>query len=225
MSLKQIDLVRLDGLNQTAIILNNAGFTPDATHEAMKDQITEFEVATKNKVEILDHQVDGSFIKLTSLRKDYLRTRKPNDSSLVLRTVVQSVPIEVKLVKDGDYTFSNEAVVTSLRALADEVSKLTFTLSDLGNEDVRSIAREHAESAVDIGTDVVDQDEATEHASDLTGTPEIEPNITHNSVTPEVDGSNEQGPNTLEEEDFDWDSEEEEDEVESANENEDEYNR
>lgn len=142
MALKQNDAVVFKGLLSTAKILRGPGvaMSVDGAVAAMAQQVSEFEAISKHRVVFLaEANAAGEFLDIIDLRKDFLRTRKPNDESLVLRTKIQSVPIEVKLVKDGEYSFDNKEVVSALRALADEVDGIEIDLFSLDNSDVRSL--------------------------------------------------------------------------------------
>ncbi|MGD1524593.1 hypothetical protein [Vibrio harveyi] len=112
--------------------------------------------------------VDGKVeFKVVSLNKDFLRTRKPNDESLTLRSKKHGVSVDVKLVKDGDFAHDNGYVVTALRALADDIEGLGFELKELENEDLKSerIAELRGD-AVTEGDDVADDIEHEEHEAE-----------------------------------------------------------
>lgn len=143
MALKAADLVRFDALQLTASILGKNGFTPEAIENSIKNELLEFQTITKNKARVAVGDDGAVFIELTDLRKDFIRTRKPNDDALVLRTRIQGVPVEIKLFKQEEYDFDNASVVSALRALADEIASVPFRLSELGNSDVRELIELH----------------------------------------------------------------------------------
>lgn len=161
MALKQTDIIRFEGLNQTASILRANGFDFTATEAAMAAQLTEFEATARHKVKLLKEPVDGVFLEVIDLSRDFIRTRKPNEESLVLRTKIQNVPIEVKLVKDGEYCFDNTSVANALRELAKEVESISFALSELDNEDVRALMSEEQGNEGDRSSENEKQDTQT----------------------------------------------------------------
>lgn len=139
-NLKQADMLNLRWLQNNAAMLYKMNLSKEAICEAMKEQIAEFEQSSKHLVKILQQPIDDSYIELVDLRKDFVRTRTPNEESLVLRTKIKGIPIEVKLFKKNEYQFSNESVADALRSLADEVETFEFELSTLENNDVRALA-------------------------------------------------------------------------------------
>lgn len=135
MALSKTDQVRFDGLQQTLKML--LGTLELAQIESMMaPQIKEFEESTNHQIKF--KKVDDDVVlELQDLSKDYLRVRG-TDPYKVLRSRVEGVPVEVKISKDGDYSFTNRDTVSALRALADEVESLTFELTTLSTvDDVR----------------------------------------------------------------------------------------
>lgn len=177
MALKKEDKVRLEGLQNTFAMLVSNGLHYSQIDTMMAPQLKEFESITGSKIRT--HYGENHRLEVLDLSKDFIRVRLPNEESRVLRAKVQAVPIDVKLFKADDYDFSNEDVVSALRALADEVEGLDFELNSLVSSDVRKEKEKHQEQMlgsdahedthdIDVATDVgsEDQNEMLEGISD-----------------------------------------------------------
>ena len=137
MALKNNAKVRFEVMNQTfgSLIANNLDL--ETAKGIIGAQVEEFEKETNHKI---NYEVNGASGKLVllDLSKDFVRTRMQNEDNQVLRAKLQGVPMDVKLWKRDDFEFSNEDIVSALRALANEVEAMPVELITLKHEDVRS---------------------------------------------------------------------------------------
>lgn len=157
MALSKIDQVRFDGLQQTLNMLTGSGMPVAQIKLMMSPQIDEFQRSTNHKVRYIE---DGQNIKfeLLNLSRDFVRVRGVEDAK-VLRAKINGVPVDVKITKGDEFSFSNDEIVETLRALADEVSNLSVEVRTL---DITADVRKGSGST-DADTDV-----DTEHVSELT---------------------------------------------------------
>lgn len=156
MALSKTDQVRFDGLKQTLTMLSGSGMELEQIKGMMAPQFADFQALTNQKVNVVETE-NGLSLELLNLSRDFVRVRGTEDLK-TLRTKIQGVPVDVKVVKTNDYTFSNEDIVSALRALADEVEALTIEVNTL---DITADVRK--DFAVDTDDEVsIDTEESTE---------------------------------------------------------------
>ena len=152
MALKSTDALVFKSLSSTLDMLMKMNPDIEAVKAVMKDNLSEFEVLSGHKVRFV--QQDGVWqMTLVDTKRDFVRIRKPNEESKVLRTRINSVQIEVKLQKNDEYEFDNQWVAKSLRELADEVESAEQQLSVLDVCDIRKLASGESSDA-DVDADV-----------------------------------------------------------------------
>lgn len=129
MALNKLDQVRFDGLQQTLNMLVASSIPMPQIKVMMAPQIADFEASSNHKLRFV---VDGDQVLLSvvNMSKDFVRVRGVEDAK-VLRTKIIGVPIDVKITKADEYSFSNEAIVEALRALADKISFIGVEVNTL----------------------------------------------------------------------------------------------
>lgn len=160
MALKAIDKVKFDTLQATFSGMVAGGMEIGVIKGILSAQVVEFEAATNNKVKYV---VDGTVgtLELTNLSKDFLRIRNPNEETKVIRAKVEGVGIDIKVFKAEDYEFSNEEVISALKALTAELEGSSVTFSEQEPCDLRDLASEESsEDEVEDVDSVEDIDEA-----------------------------------------------------------------
>lgn len=139
MALKSSDALVFKSLSASLKMMLKLNPDIDAIKDAMAQNISEFEAASGHLVRF--SLVDGEWqMVLVDGKKDFIRIRKPNEESKVLRTRINSVQIEVKLQKSGEYEFDNEWIAKALKDLAAEIEGLDFSLVEQDACDVRKLA-------------------------------------------------------------------------------------
>lgn len=139
MALKSSDALVFKSLSASLKMMLKLNPDIDAVKDAMAQHISEFEAASGHLVRF--SLVDGEWqMVLVDGKKDFIRIRKPNEESKVLRTRINSVQIEVKLQKSGEYEFDNEWIAKALKDLAAEIEGLDLSLVEQDACDVRKLA-------------------------------------------------------------------------------------
>lgn len=139
MALKSSDALVFKSLSASLKMMLKLNPDIDAIKDAMAQNISEFEAASGHLVRF--SLVDGEWqMVLVDGKKDFIRIRKPNEESKVLRTRINSVQIEVKLQKSGEYEFDNEWIAKALKDLAAEIEGLDLSLVEQDACDVRKLA-------------------------------------------------------------------------------------
>ncbi|MND12127.1 hypothetical protein D3C87_378960 [compost metagenome] len=157
MALKSSELVVFKNLCSTLDMLLKMNPDIEKVKEVMLPSVVEFEQLTGHLVRFT--KADESWkIVLVDGKKDFVRIRRPNEESKVLRSRINSVQIEVKLQKNDEYEFDNEWVAKALRDLADEVQGSERELSLLEPCDLRKVSEGDADTDTDTDGDE-DEDE------------------------------------------------------------------
>lgn len=159
MALKSSDALVFKSLSASLKMMLKLNPDIDAVKDAMAQNISEFEAASGHLVRF--SLVDGEWqMVLVDGKKDFIRIRKPNEESKVLRTRINSVQIEVKLQKSGEYEFDNEWIAKALKDLAAEIEGLDLSLVEQDACDVRKLA------SGDLSGPDTDSDSESESESD-----------------------------------------------------------
>ncbi|MBP4081583.1 hypothetical protein [Aeromonas sp. MrichA-1] len=155
MALKSSDAIVFKSLSASLKMMLRLNPDIDAVKDAMAQNISEFEAASGHLVRF--SLVDGEWqMVLVDGKKDFIRIRKPNDESKVLRTRINSVQIEVKIQKSGEYEFDNEWIAKALKDLAAEIEGIDLSLVEQDACDVRKL----------VAGDLSDSDADTDSESD-----------------------------------------------------------
>lgn len=155
MALKSSDALVFKSLSASLKMMLRLNPDIDAVKDAMAQNISEFEAASGHLVRF--SLVDGEWqMVLVDGKKDFIRIRKPNDESKVLRTRINSVQIEVKIQKSGEYEFDNEWIAKALKDLAAEIEGIDLSLVEQDACDVRKL----------VAGDLSDSDADTDSESD-----------------------------------------------------------
>jgi hypothetical protein len=171
MALKSSDALVFKSLSASLKMMLKLNPDIDAVKDAMAQNISEFEAASGHLVRF--SLVDGEWqMVLVDGKKDFVRIRRPNEESKVLRTRINSVQIEVKLQKAGEYEFDNEWVAKALKDLAAEIEGLDISLVEQEACDVRKLASGDLSDS-DVDTDPEsDDDQEDKEDGEVTRTPQ-----------------------------------------------------
>lgn len=164
MALGKIDNVKFESLSQTLSMLLQHDTELETVKLMLAPQISDFEESSNHKVKFVTRDDESVILEALNLSKDFVRTRKPNSETQVLRAKIQGVGIDVKLFKEKDYIFSNEEIISALRALVDEISEVDVEFNTLGNSDVRKLDTDElgTDSSDELGADELDTDSSDE---------------------------------------------------------------
>lgn len=162
MALSKTDQVRFEGIQQTLTMLNNGGLPLEQIKAMMAPQLIEFQKVTNHKVRYVTSDKGVTF-ELLNLSKDFLRVRGTEEQK-TLRAKIQGVPVDVKVFKEEDFLFSNEDVVSALRALADELEALPFQVNTL--DITADIRKDMSKAASDANSDGELEPEDTEEVEE-----------------------------------------------------------
>jgi hypothetical protein len=124
MNLKPIEQAKFQAITTTVNTLKNANLPHEAVVNAVSTQISDFETTTRYVVKIHEEAQGGEFVTLIDTKKDFIRARPSGDTGQVLRAKVYGVPIDVKALKTGEYSFTNAQLADALDALSVLVRKL-----------------------------------------------------------------------------------------------------
>lgn len=162
MALKSSDALVFKSLSASLKMMLKLNPDIDAVKDAMAQHISEFEAASGHLVRF--SLVDGEWqMVLVDGKKDFIRIRKPNEESKVLRTRINSVQIEVKLQKSGEYEFDNEWIAKALKDLAAEIECLDLSLVEQDVCDVRKlVAGDLSDSDADADSESDEEQEDKE---------------------------------------------------------------
>lgn len=165
MALKAIDKVKFDTLQATFSGMVAGGMDIDAIKGILSAQVVEFEAETNNKVKYV---VDGTIgtLELTNLSKDFLRIRNPNEETKVIRAKVEGVGIDIKVFKAEDYEFSNEEIISALKALTVELEDSSVVFSEQEPCDLRDLA---SEKSTDDEPEITDSEEDIDEPEEAIG--------------------------------------------------------
>lgn len=124
MNLKPIEQAKFQAITTTVSALKTASLPHEAVVNAVATQISDFESTTRYVVKIHEEAQNGEFVTLIDTKKDFIRARPSGDTGQVLRAKVYGVPIDVKALKTGEYSFTNAQLADALDALSVLVRKL-----------------------------------------------------------------------------------------------------
>lgn len=138
MALKKHEQAQLDMIQKSLdMLVNIGGMSNDDMLQHLNPMIAGFEAETNMKVVIVPTESGTPALDVVDLKKDFVRSRwNPAETLQGLRAKSLGVPIEVKVTKADDFTFSNKQIVSALRELADSMETLGVEFHTLGLADL-----------------------------------------------------------------------------------------
>ena len=165
MALKKHEQAQLDMIQKSLdMLVNIGGMTNDDMLTHLNPMIAGFEAETNMKVVIAPTESGKPVLDVVDLKKDFVRSRwNPSETLQGLRAKSLGVPIEVKVTKADDFTFSNKQIVSALRELANSVETMDVEFHTLGLADLERLPGDILR--LKVGDVASDDDEDEEQGS------------------------------------------------------------